>query len=301
MGMATLCTPKKAPKYGHGDTLHCEKGPSLYLGMGTLYTAKRTPISVHGDTLQCQKDPYTWAWEHFAVLQRPLYMGMGLFFFDFLQDIVMDPPRRPGAAGGTVKPWPGGSRGLSGPRPLRHLEWLPAAAAPAGAVAAAGSRRVLSLRRLHIQSDANSKGQVRACNVRATCLHSVLHSVRRGKGQGRKGEVGRARSTRGPGDQRGPQGKSGEGERRERAGNAGKLAEGARVGQPRGGCVPKNVRAPCLHRVLYRAHGREGTRREAKGRKTHEGHATKKGSEGGYRGQRGDCRATCRASCAPCL
>ena len=55
----------------------------------------------------------------------------------------MDPPRRPGAAGGTVKPWPGGSRGLPGPRPPRHLEWLPAAAAPAGAVAAAGGRSVV--------------------------------------------------------------------------------------------------------------------------------------------------------------
>ena len=48
-------------------------------------------------------------------------------------------------------------------------------------------------------------------------MHSVLHSVRRGKGQGREGEVGRARSTRGPGDQRGPRGISGEGgEERER-------------------------------------------------------------------------------------
>ena len=29
----------------------------------------------------------------------------------------MDPPRRPGAAGGTVKSWPRGSRGLPGPHP----------------------------------------------------------------------------------------------------------------------------------------------------------------------------------------
>ena len=55
----------------------------------------------------------------------------------------MDPPRRPGFAGGTVKPWPGGSRGLPGPRPPRHLEWMPAAAAPAGAVAAAGGCKVV--------------------------------------------------------------------------------------------------------------------------------------------------------------
>ena len=40
--------------------------------------------------------------------------------------------------------------------------------------------------------DADGRGQVRACNMRATCLHSVLQSVRRGKGQGREGEAGRA-------------------------------------------------------------------------------------------------------------
>ena len=65
-----------------------------------------------------------------------------IYFFDVLQKFVMDPPRRPGAAGGTAKPWPGGSRGLPGPRPPRHLEWLPAAAAPAGAAAAAGGHSV---------------------------------------------------------------------------------------------------------------------------------------------------------------
>ena len=40
--------------------------------------------------------------------------------------------------------------------------------------------------------DAADSGQVRACDMRATCLHSVLRSVREGKGQGRKGEAGRA-------------------------------------------------------------------------------------------------------------
>ena len=74
-----------------------------------------------------------------------VYMYVCLFFFDVLHVFVMDPPGRPGAAGSTVKLWPGGSRGLPGPRPPRHLEWLPAAAAPAGAVAAARSCRVLSL------------------------------------------------------------------------------------------------------------------------------------------------------------
>ena len=55
----------------------------------------------------------------------------------------MDPPRRPVAAGGTVKPWPGGSGGLPGLRTPRHLEWLPSAAAPAVAVAAAGGHSVV--------------------------------------------------------------------------------------------------------------------------------------------------------------
>ena len=67
----------------------------------------------------------------------------------------MDPPRRPGAARGTVKPWSGGSRGLLGPRPPRHMEPPPAAAAPAGAVAAAGSRSVMLLWQ-HVQSGAQS-------------------------------------------------------------------------------------------------------------------------------------------------
>ena len=85
-----------------------------------------------------------------------------LFFFDVLQIFVMDPPRRPGAAGGTVKPWPGGSRGLPGPRPPRHLEWLPAAAAPAGAVAAAGGRSVVPT--------SQTAPTIEARCVPATCL-----------------------------------------------------------------------------------------------------------------------------------
>ena len=35
------------------------------------------------------------------------------------------------------------------------------------------------------------------------------------------------------------------------------------------------------HIVVYRAHGREGTQREAKGHKAHEGQATRNGSEEG--------------------
>ena len=57
----------------------------------------------------------------------------------------MVPPRRPGAAGGTVKPWPWGNRGLPGPRPPQHLVWPPAAAAPAGVVGAVGIRNVLPI------------------------------------------------------------------------------------------------------------------------------------------------------------
>ena len=91
-------------------------------------------------------------------------------FFDLLQELLMDPPRRPGAAGGTVKPWPGGSRGLLGPRPPRHLERPPAAAAPAGAVAAAGSRSVMLLWQ-HVQSGAQSiTGGQGAGACRAKCL-----------------------------------------------------------------------------------------------------------------------------------
>ena len=189
---------------------------------------------------------------------------------------------------------PGGSRGLSGPRPPRHLEWPPAEAAPAGAVAAAGSRRELSLGR-HRMSDANGKGQVCACNVRAKCLHSVQHSVRRGKGQGREGEVGRARSTKGPRGQRGPRGKSGEGERKERV-------EGARVGQPRGRCGPSNVRATCLHRVLHLGRvGQPGNRREPgeprDPRGTHDERGRRKGvGSGGRRGNKAKTRGRLRAS-----
>ena len=47
MGMGTLCTGKKAPIYGHGDTLHWQKGPQI------------------------------WAWGHFALAKRPPHMSMG--------------------------------------------------------------------------------------------------------------------------------------------------------------------------------------------------------------------------------
>ena len=225
-----------------------------------------------------------------------------------------------------MKPWPGGSRGLSGPRPPRHMAWVPAAAAPAGAVAAAGSRRVQSLSPMTptvrvrcvpatCMQDASTvscivsggekgrggrgrqdrrgapEGQSQ-CNVRATCLQLVQ---------------GRGRITR---VTEGPQGnKRRRGERRggEDARHSARTGGGSRRGHetyPRGWVRARRGKARAVgapHSVVYRAQGREGTRREAKGRKSHEGQATRKGSGGGYRGQREGWCATCRASCAPCL
>ena len=90
MGMGTLCTGKKAPMYGHGDTLHRQKGPHVWawvhfalakrppcMGMGTLCTGKMAPMYGHGDTLHWQKGPRIWAWGHLTLAKRPPYMGMG--------------------------------------------------------------------------------------------------------------------------------------------------------------------------------------------------------------------------------
>ena len=56
--------------YGHGDTLHGQKGSHIwpwghfalakrppYMGMGTLCAGKNAPIHGHGDTLHWQKGP----------------------------------------------------------------------------------------------------------------------------------------------------------------------------------------------------------------------------------------------------
>ena len=96
----------------------------------------------------------------------------------------MDPPRRPGAAGGTVKPWPGGSRGLPGPRPPRYLEWLPAAAAPAGAVAAAGGCSVVPINL--------TTPTVEARCVPATCVQ-LAYTMSCIVSEGEKGRRGRGR------------------------------------------------------------------------------------------------------------
>ena len=46
MGTGRLCTGKKAPIYGHGDSLHSHKGPCI--GIGTLSTGNNAPINEHG-------------------------------------------------------------------------------------------------------------------------------------------------------------------------------------------------------------------------------------------------------------
>ena len=65
MSMGTLCIAKKPPKYGHWDTLHCQKAPyfwawghltlpksTLNMGMGALCIGKKHTIYGHGETLQ---------------------------------------------------------------------------------------------------------------------------------------------------------------------------------------------------------------------------------------------------------
>ena len=47
------------------------------MGMVTLCTSKKAPIHGHGDTLQWHKGAHIWAWGHFALAKRPPYMGMG--------------------------------------------------------------------------------------------------------------------------------------------------------------------------------------------------------------------------------
>ena len=61
-GMGTLCTGKKAPIYGDGDTLHWQKGPHIWAW----------------DTLRWPKGPHIWTWGHFALAKRPTYMGIGI-------------------------------------------------------------------------------------------------------------------------------------------------------------------------------------------------------------------------------
>ena len=73
MGIGTICTGKKVPIYGHGDTLHWQKAPHIwawghlamakepaYMRTGILCSGKKAPMS--GDTLQCEKGLHIWAW-----------------------------------------------------------------------------------------------------------------------------------------------------------------------------------------------------------------------------------------------
>ena len=116
-----------------------------------------------------------------------VYIYIYLYFLSMcVQIFVMDPPRRPGAAGGTVEPWPGGSRGLPGPRPPRHLEWLPAAAPPAGAVAAAGGRSVVPT--------SPTTPPIGARCMPASCLR-LANTVTRVVTEGEKGRGGRGRQS----------------------------------------------------------------------------------------------------------
>ena len=88
------------------------------------------------------------------------------------------------------EPWPGGSRGKPGPRHPRHLEWLPAAAAPAGTVAAAGGRSVVPT--------SQTAPTMEARCVPATCVR-LAYTVSCIVTEGAKGREGRG----GQGGQRG--------------------------------------------------------------------------------------------------
>ena len=45
--------------------------------MEELGTGKKAPIYGHGDTLHLEKGLRTWAWRHFVLAKRPPYMGIG--------------------------------------------------------------------------------------------------------------------------------------------------------------------------------------------------------------------------------
>ena len=155
-----------------------------------------------------------------------LYIYISIFF-RCLADICDGSPPATRRRGGYSKPWPGGSRGLPGPRPPRHMKWLPAAAALAGAAAAAGghsvepaspttppigarcmpaacvrhastvSCEVYCVVKRGERAGQGGSGRVRACDMRATCrqsvLRSVLRSVEREKGRGGRGRKGGSR------------------------------------------------------------------------------------------------------------
>ena len=70
------------------------------MGMGTLCTGKKAPIYGHGDTLHWQKGPYIWAWGHFALGQSDtrdgpyeggkLAFGISLVCVQICEHILLD-------------------------------------------------------------------------------------------------------------------------------------------------------------------------------------------------------------------
>ena len=96
-------------------------------------------------------------------------MGILSHYFFRISDGSPPATRRRGGYSETLA---GGQMGPARAAPSAAYAMPPTAAARAGAVAAAGSRRVLSLWRHHMQSDAKGKGQVRlqrACKMPAPC------------------------------------------------------------------------------------------------------------------------------------
>ena len=59
-----------------GSFCQCKVSPChpYIWARGHIFTGKKAPIYGHGDTSHWQKGPQIWAWRHFALAKRPLYM-----------------------------------------------------------------------------------------------------------------------------------------------------------------------------------------------------------------------------------
>ena len=233
----------------------------------------------------------------------------------------MDPPRRPGAAGGTVKPWPGGSRGLPGPRPRGIWSGCPRGGSRGGCGSGGRSQRGAGP-----PDDAANKGQVRACDMRAKCQHSVLRSVLRSveRGRGRAKREGPgvclrracgmptkcpAKCTAECGGGRG-QGREGEIGREKRAAGCGPVrTEPGRQGAARWRGVGGVPREFALRSISREGEERTGTGHRGpvtKGPRRHErtregeqtGGRTGPRSQGRERGQRGSAATRIAPHCA---
>ena len=111
-----------------------------------------------------------------------------VFFFRCLADVCDGSPpatRRRGGYSETL------ARGQPGPTRAAPPAAFGVAARGGGTCGGCGSGG-RPQRGANQPDGADDRGQVRACDMRATCLRSVLRSVRGGKGQGREGEAGRA-------------------------------------------------------------------------------------------------------------